>query len=92
MANTPNLGYNKIVDSDSVEETHNIPITKNILPHEADWLTHNKETSSLSDTSPLAVKTVISPDANQYVAKHDLSQHNNVLDYSTINIMSAAAL
>lgn len=90
-ANTPNLGYQHSITANALEETHNIPFTQNIIPHEANWLTHNPETTSLSDTSPLSVKTAISPDTQQYLSQHELNQHNNYLDYGAIRAQGFSA-
>ena len=79
-SNTP--AYSKLINHDTLTEAHNIPSTKNMVAHEDTWQTHNREIASLADTSPLAVKSVISQDAGAYVNQHDLSQHDNFLDYA----------
>ena len=91
MSNPEIPSYSKLVDSDALTETYSIPLIKNILSHEDTWKMHNRETVSLADTSALAVKTVISQDACDYVNQHDLSQHNNYLDYSDIRAKGFAA-
>lgn len=81
--NAPNTpAYSKLVDNDTLTEVHAIPSTKNILPHQDTWQTHNRETASLADTHLLAVNSAISQDAGAYVNQHDLSQHDNYLDYA----------
>ena len=81
--NAPNApAYSKLINNDTLAEAHNIPTTKNILAHEDTWQTHNPETASLADTHLLAVKSAISQNAGAYVNQHDLSQHDNYLDYA----------
>lgn len=89
--NQPGLGYGKYLDATSLQEIYNLPTIRNILPQQSTWQTHNPETASLANTQPLAVKSVISTDASQYINQHDVSQHSNYLDYSDAKSQGFAA-